>query len=191
MDALHAVDPDLVMRCAAGDADAADGLLSTLWVPAYRTALALCGGDPTVAQDVVQNACLTSLVKIGSLRDPRKFVPWFMRILARCATKELKTCARWCPLGEPQVGMSEGSEDDFSLLRLCVLELPRTLREPLILNAVIGYSSAEVATILRIPAGTVRFRVHRARQRLHEALEEHDRVAARHPARPTEGFARV
>jgi RNA polymerase sigma-70 factor (ECF subfamily) len=171
MDALFATDPEILVRCAAGDRDATESLLRSLWGPAYRAALALAGGDCAIAHDSVQNACLAVFLKIGRLRDPARFMPWFMRILARCVTKELKARARWHPLTERELAAPDVSHDDWSLLRLCVLALPSSLREPLVLNAVMGYSSNEVAEILGIPSGTVRFRVHCARRRLERVLE--------------------
>jgi RNA polymerase sigma-70 factor (ECF subfamily) len=54
------------------------------------------------------------------------------------------------------------------LMRTLIQALPETLRQPLVLSAVEGMRSQEVAAILGIPESTVRTRVMRARAELRE-----------------------
>jgi RNA polymerase sigma-70 factor (ECF subfamily) len=68
-------------------------------------------------------------------------------------------------------------------LALCagVDELSETLRTTLVLVCVDGLSHAEVASVLGCPEGTVAWRVHEARRKLREYLEQRG-----HPCNPGE-----
>jgi RNA polymerase sigma-70 factor (ECF subfamily) len=62
-----------------------------------------------------------------------------------------------------------------ALMKSLIEALPETLRQPLVLSAVDGMRSHEVAAVLGIPEGTVRTRVMRAKAQLRErflALQE-------------------
>jgi len=64
----------------------------------------------------------------------------------------------------PEQAVMAGSERE--LMRVLIEGLPETLRQPLVLSAVEGMRSAQVAAILEIPEGTVRTRVMRAKTEL-------------------------
>lgn len=57
-------------------------------------------------------------------------------------------------------------EDERALLRRLIDGLPEELRQPLVLSAMEGMTSREVAAVMGIPEGTVRTRVMRARAEL-------------------------
>ena len=63
-----------------------------------------------------------------------------------------------------------GSERE--LMRTLVQALPETLRQPLVLSAVEGMKSNQVAAILEIPEGTVRTRIMRAKAELRRRFLE-------------------
>jgi RNA polymerase sigma-70 factor (ECF subfamily) len=173
MHPLRDIDPDLIAAAKRGDIASAEALVAQIWRPALATAIALCGGDRPTAEDVVQNACISCLKHLQQLRTPSRFAPWFLRILTRAARSEVKRNARLQRRDDVDIEDIRSNDDGDVFLRLCLHELKKPLREALVLNAIIGYSSAEVAAILGIPAGTVRFRVHQARARL-AALLRHD-----------------
>jgi len=64
----------------------------------------------------------------------------------------------------PEQAVMAGSERE--LMRALIEGLPETLRQPLVLSAVEGMRSGQVAAILEIPEGTVRTRVMRAKAEL-------------------------
>ena len=51
-----------------------------------------------------------------------------------------------------------------------VPELPRPMREALVLRFYAGFTEPEISVALRVPIGTVKSRLNRARRRLAEAL---------------------
>ena len=61
--------------------------------------------------------------------------------------------------------------DDTSEVAQLIDSLPRSHREVLTVCGVLGYDYETAAQILEIPVGTVRSRLHRARQALEQLLE--------------------
>lgn len=59
-------------------------------------------------------------------------------------------------------------------LRRAVLSLPKKFRLPVVLYYMEGYSVSETAQLLRIPAGTVKSRLNKARKILRETLQERE-----------------
>jgi RNA polymerase sigma-70 factor (ECF subfamily) len=53
------------------------------------------------------------------------------------------------------------------------MELPLSLRAPLVLHELQGFEYHEVARMLRLPVGTVKSRIFRGRVKLGELLEPH------------------
>jgi RNA polymerase sigma-70 factor (ECF subfamily) len=71
----------------------------------------------------------------------------------------------------------EEVEPDLSLratLDRAIDALPRDLREPFVLIEVLGLSYAEAGAVLSVVPGTLKSRMHRARRRLIESMEEAD-----------------
>ena len=65
-----------------------------------------------------------------------------------------------------------------SRVRACIRDLSSRYREVLILCDLHGLSHEEVAVVLNVPMGTVRSRLHRARQQLSERMTQMDRCVA-------------
>ena len=70
------------------------------------------------------------------------------------------------------------ANSERALVRSLIDELPETLRQPLVLSAVEGMRSQQVAAILAIPEGTVRTRVMRAKAELRRRFVESTRTPA-------------
>ena len=73
------------------------------------------------------------------------------------------------PADSPERSAAE--EDERVLLRRLIEGLPEDLRQPLLLSAIEGMTSREVAAVMGIPEGTVRTRVMRARAELKKRFE--------------------
>jgi RNA polymerase sigma factor (sigma-70 family) len=105
----------------------------------------------------------------------------WLRAVARNATVDQyrrRSVRRAVPLegmAEPPAagpGPEEATDARASLAAACdaVAALPGSLREPLLLSTVGGLTSADVGATLGIPAGTVRYRVAKARLKLTNLL---------------------
>jgi RNA polymerase sigma-70 factor (ECF subfamily) len=62
--------------------------------------------------------------------------------------------------------LAAAHEQDLAELRAAVFKLPEEYREPLVLQVLMGYSTAEIAAELGLSTGAVLTRLFRARKRL-------------------------
>lgn len=125
----------------------------------------------TDCADAVQEALLKAWEHRSALREPRYFRTWLTRILINECQSILRRRRRTqtvdpCALPEPAAADAPPSLADA----LQALE-PRD-RAPLVLHYLEGYSIQELARLLRIPQGTVKCRLSRARHKLKNILQE-------------------
>lgn len=131
----------------------------------YRVAMSYTGNEADAA-DTVQEALLRAWAKRDTLRDESLFSTWMTRILINECKTLLRKRRRITPMETlPQQGNQSplDSQDD---LRATLLSLEPHYRVPLVLNALEGYTLREIAGMLRLPEGTVKSRVSRARRQL-------------------------
>jgi len=75
------------------------------------------------------------------------------------------------PSSLPNPEQSLASANEHALVHAMIDALPEELRVPLVLSAFDELNSREIANILKIPEGTVRTRLQRARQMLRQKLQ--------------------
>jgi RNA polymerase sigma-70 factor, ECF subfamily len=130
------------------------------------------------AEEVAQDALLRAYKNFGSLRDRNAFRGWLARIAWRLALDRQRGTRRRerrelaAPNTLPQQDVEQvaaASEFELHLAR-AMDELPEKYRQTLILAAIEGYSTAEVAALLDLPEGTVKSRLYSARKILAEKL---------------------
>lgn len=126
--------------------------------------------EPQDRMDAVQDAILKAWCNLGRLRSEEYFDTWLIRILINECHNRHRTQARLVPL-ESAPEPSEAFQGN-SQLRDAILALPEKLRIPIILHYMEGYKTEEIAQMLRLPGGTVRSRLGRARTMLKTMLEE-------------------
>lgn len=131
----------------------------------YRAALAILG-DPQEAEDAVQDTFLKFLEKApADLQSPPA---WLMRVLVNGCKSRLRL--RWkqtAPL--PDTLPAPGPEERQEVEEL--FALPPEDRAVIHLFYYEGYSTDEIAAMLGQRPGTVRSRLHRARQKLKQLME--------------------
>ena len=118
-------------------------------------------GDLQVASDLAQEALLRSWVhweKISSYQDPDA---WARRVLRNLAANHARHLRR-APRLQPAENVPELEPDRVAVLR-ALGQLPKSQREALVLHDGLGLTVAEVASELRVPEGTVRSWLSRAR----------------------------
>ena len=139
--------------------------------------------DRAAAEEVAQDAFLGAYRKMSGLRDPQKFKAWVCRIAYRKALNLRRRRQRrrrreeaWGKARHATNAPERGLPPDGEQLVRCretlrhVVALPPKLRDVILLSAIEGLDGSEIALVLRIPAGTVRSRLHLARKRLLEDL---------------------
>ena len=144
----------------------------------YRVAMSYTGNAPDAA-DAVQEALLRAWNRRGTLRDEQYFGTWLMRILINESKTLLRRRRRVLPMAQrPQPRAAEPPGADAALHE-ALFRLPSHYRVPLTLTCLEGYTMREAARMLGVPEGTVKARVHRARQQLKELLGEEETDDAR------------
>ncbi len=133
------------------------------------------------AEEVSQDAFLQAYRRMSSLREAEKFRAWVSRIAFRLALnrsrargRRLHRDAAWQGTQPQQIvdGERAGADREYlERLRGEIERMPEKLRVVVLLGSVAGMEAAEVAVVLKIPAGTVRSRLHLARKRLLEVME--------------------
>lgn len=125
----------------------------------YRTARLYLAGE-AAALDAVDEAVYRGLVARRKLRRPEYFDTWMTRILINVCNDDLRRRKRELSLDELPETAAEAY--DHLPLKEAVERLPRDLRAVVVLRYFSGYTLAETAEILNIPAGTVSTRQRRA-----------------------------
>lgn len=129
--------------------------------------------EPQDRMDAVQEAILKAWCSQSRLRDERHFETWLVRILINECHNRQRAQSRFAPLESAPESTEEFPPD--SPLRDAILALPEKLRMPIMLHYMEGYKTDEIAAMLRIPGGTVRTRLRKARTALKTLLEESER----------------
>jgi len=164
------VSAELVDAARTGGRDEIEVLLRTVWPDAYRLARAILGEDQP-AEDAAQEACIIVYRTVASLRNSAAFRTWFYRIVVREAADLKRRRLRAEPSAETPASVRDqtASIDVWRALS----GLTDNLREVVVLHYFEDLSSPEIASVLGIPEGTVRFRLMIARRRLRPLLGEY------------------
>ena len=123
-------------------------------------------------EDAIQDALLRAWQKKSGLRDERYFETWLIRILIHVCTDMAKRQRRMIPT-DTLPDQPEAPKDIENIaLREMIDALEPNLRILVVLCYVEGYELKEAAAMLRLPVGTVKSRLSRARNQLRTILEK-------------------
>jgi len=170
----------LVLRSQDGDRQALEELVGRWHGRFVRAATRLTGGDREAARDAVQDAWLAIVRGLARLDDPARFGPWAHRIVRNKAIDWVRAQGRRRPIDADPAEMSAAEEPDSAGAadrseHRALVEALRGLaagqRALLSLFYREGFSVGEISETLEIPVGTVKSRLHRARNQLKQALE--------------------
>jgi RNA polymerase sigma factor (sigma-70 family) len=174
------LDPALFRRAQRGDVEAFTELIAERIEPMARTAMAIVGQEAD-ARDAVQEALASVWRSLPSLRDPDRFEAWSTRILVhasrRIASRRRRASVRELsiePTAHGHTAPGSIAAEDAVAARLALEgafeRLDPDARTILVLHHLDARSVAEIASILDIPTGTVKSRLHAARAALERAL---------------------
>ena len=171
----------LIERAQTGDRDAFGELVQRFHPAVYAVALARLR-DPNEATELTQEVFIHAMTKIAQLRDPHCFVGWLRQITVRMAINRV---TRKAPIqgAEPEVlqnapGDGVGPLDEMiraetrteiwkGLDRLKELD-----RATLVAFYIKGRTLKQMSREFETPVGTIKRRLHVARNRLRHALEK-------------------
>jgi len=180
-------DDRLVGQCRDGDLEAFNKLVLKYQDRVFDTVYRLVG-DYEDARDLAQDCFLKAYVGLSAFRGQSSFYTWLFRIAVNCALSERRRTVRY---EQHVVGRYETPEDlgpagadgeaaepsrvvQQQEERQAVVEALRRLdadqRAVIVLKDIEGADYGQMADILQCPRGTVKSRVHRARQALRREL---------------------
>ena len=180
-------DADLIERWQKGDPDAFERLVRNHERNVFRLLYRMLGSREE-AEDAAQEAFL-SLHRHGHrFRRESRFSTFLYRVAANAALNRRRSLgrarAREIELAQrhasgAQIHVAPRDPEDAahgveiqSRVQQALEELPAELRVAVVLYDIEGQSYKDIAEILKIPEGTVKSRIHRARLGLRDRLKE-------------------
>ena len=169
--------------------DAFTKLIAERIEPMSRTAMAIIGHEAD-ARDAVQEALASIWRSLPGLRDHSRFEAWSMRILVhasrRLARQRGGRSLREFPIEAPSgaanpvgtgfaAALTEPDVSGRDALERAFDRLDPNSRALLVLHHLDERPVADIASILGLPEGTVKSRLHRARADLERYLALEDR----------------
>lgn len=140
------------------------------------------------AEDAAQETFVLAYRHLGELRDPARFQAWVCALARNTGYKWLGKRAidqqRYTRLEEvPAPPVEAGEQPTREALRQALGVLSQEERVATTLHYLVGLDQSQVAGLLQIPVGTVKSRLHRARQLLKRRLVEmaKEQLAGRDP----------
>jgi len=168
--------PVLIAACAQRDEEALRELYTRHRGWAFELARALLNDDAS-AEDAVQESFLAAFVRLGELRSPQAFPAWLRQIVrTQCNRVRRAQGDATCECAEMERDMNVTAvsalvrEELREKVRGLIAELPPAQRETTRLFYLEERTCREIADRLAVPKGTVKRRLHNARNRLRTML---------------------
>ena len=190
----------MLRRAQDGDTRAFEALVTPLEGMVWRVCFHMMGNTAD-AEDAAQDAMLRAWRGLPGYNGRAEFSSWLYRVaVTACLDALRRRKARpaasldalgeagfdppdAAPLPEEAVLHHERQED----LRRALSRLPEDQRVPLVLYAVEGRPYEEIGELLGLPAGTVKSRISRAREKLSELFDENGNKSASAPSNKMKG----
>jgi len=166
----------MVVRAASGDVAAFEELYRENVSRVYLLCLRMCG-DPSLAEELTQEAFVRAWQKLGSFRGDSAFSTWLHRVTVNVVLGDRRSTARRearvKPAGDElpvDLSAPEPSPGQALDLERSIAALPDGARTVFVLHDVEGYRHKEIADITGLAEGTSKAQLHRARKLLRKAL---------------------
>ncbi|OHB63361.1 MAG: hypothetical protein A2Y77_06970 [Planctomycetes bacterium RBG_13_62_9] len=166
------IDEILVLDCQAGRAKAMEVLVSRwhrrLWQHAYRLV-----GDTDAAWDITQQSWLTIIKGLRKLREPAHFKAWAYRITTSKAIDWIRRDRRQRHLGMEAIPDPQADNTRDRAIEELLEKLDVKKKAVLYLYYFEQLTVTEIGIALKVPKGTVRSRLHKAREELRRLWREY------------------
>ena len=180
-------DEELIRQSLSGDRTAYEKLVLKYQDRLFNTMVHVAGNSED-ALDVVQEAFLQAYLRLSTFRQTSQFYTWLYRIafnLSLGIRRKRKPITVGdgisAELGSEPVGDAVdpldkiGNDEMRQILWNAIDRLHDDYRSAIVLREIEGCSYEEISQILDLPVGTVRSRLHRARNILKESLQKYER----------------
>lgn len=170
----------IITRIKKGDQEAFAELIEEYKLPIYKTAKAILKDEDDVC-DAIQDTCLSIYKNINNLKNEKYFKTWVIRItINKCYDIIAKYKLNDEKIVKIQSNVSE-IQSDFDNNIIAKTDLQKAmnlLEEDLKLVTVLYYyndmSISDISEVINIPKGTVKSRIFRAREKLHQILDKEE-----------------
>lgn len=170
----------IITRIKKGDQEAFAELIEEYKLPIYKTAKAILKDEDDVC-DAIQDTCLSIYKNINNLKSEQYFKTWVIRItINKCYDIISKHKLNNEKIIKMQSDVSE-IQSNFDSNIIAKTDLGRAmdlLEEDLKLVTVLYYyndmSVSDISEVINIPKGTVKSRIFRAREKLHQILDKEE-----------------
>lgn len=161
----------LIKEAQKGSDQAFLGLFEKYQEEIYRTAFVYVKNQED-ALDVVQETAYRSFKSIQTLKEPRYFKTWLIRIAISCSIDILRKHKRIVYLKPEYEDYISNNHDEDISLAVTLHDLMEILNEDeksvIVLRFYHDYTIQEIAKSLEIPLGSTKTILYRALKKLHE-----------------------
>jgi RNA polymerase sigma-70 factor (ECF subfamily) len=179
-------DRDLIYRLRERDLSALGELFERYRHQVYRIALAIVR-DPQVAEDILQDAFLKLHIYAHRIDPERPLMPWLYRVTANLSytfvTRNQKRQADFDQVSDHLVASGGQAPDRVternelqSDVRVAIETLSDNQRIVVILHYLANMSIQDISDVLDCPVGTVKSRLHYARENLRHQLRSVEKL---------------
>ena len=156
-------------------------LMEKYQVRALRAAV-LVTRDHALAEDVVQSKFVELYRQVHTYDPTRPFAPWFLRGVVNSAISAAKNATRHAGFGEglqefeelvdtaPQPETKVLQAEFAQKIHQSLLNLSPEQRGTVVMRYYLEMSETEIAEASKVPKGTIKWRLHIARERLRKFL---------------------
>ena len=157
-----------------GDSEAFKILIETVKIKLYKTGMAILKNDDDTC-DAIQETLLSAYKNLNSLKDPKYFSTWIIRILINKCYDIIEKNKKVVAINQKMEVENTGYYQFYaseSILENVLNRIDTDLRTVTVLYYYDELSISEIAESLNIPEGTVKSRLSRARNTVFEILKQ-------------------
>lgn len=172
---------NIIARARRGDADAFEQLVVAYRDQVFRLALRMCGNEAD-ADEVAQEAFLSAWKALPNFRGDSRFSTWLYQLTSHAAIDLMRREKRQiaaediAEVSAPDPGPSPQQQAERSETRQAVRDamgqLSPEYRQIVVLRFLQELSYEEIGAVLKLPPGTVKSRLNRAKAQLKEILSK-------------------
>ena len=159
---------DLVYKAKRGNGKAFTKLMDENLKSMYRVGKGILTREDDI-EDAIQNTILKAYLNIKTLKNDELFKTWLIKILINECNKIYNFNKKCISLDKVVEEQHKDKYEDFDL-KSAVDSLPEELRLVITLFYFEDLKISEISEVLRIPEGTVKSRLSRAKSKIAESI---------------------
>ena len=142
----------------------------------YKTAIAILKNEDD-ANDAIQETLYSAYKNYYSLKEKSYFTTWIIRILINNCYNIINKNKKISYIDDNVIQNTTDVEDNYAVensLEWVLEQIDKDLKEIVVLYYYDDFSVADIANVLKIPQGTVKSRLSRARAQIKEIIKKEE-----------------